>query len=604
MEITVELYNELDSNIELSVALPVYNSKKIAWLCLEGLINQINIDFDWELIIYEEMHTESVFPKLLEIYDSKLKDLRCKKILFITNMDKVGLVEKWITIGKNISETSSVFVLQAADCYSPKTRLKTSYDKIKKENFDWYDQTKGYFYSFISKKIYLYDVISLTNLNMSLSSRFVINLPYSNINKGIDRHIYNHCLTQCTKENKTIKRFYDNELYSDSLDTHGYNNISVDRETIFKTNKNIFKDSNLSINQLEIPVGIQNKINNTIFNKNPLIKTTYNLSIIISTYENVEFLKECFDSIDTSIGDLNVEVLIGVDSCLKTREYVIKNDFPENFRFYFFEKNIGPYTVFNTLSNLSSSENIMFFGSDDIMGKEMVSDMIDGLKFADCVRSSYFNFRNVLEITQNKTRIFEGGVFGIKKDVFNTLNGFEPWMCEGDSEFILRLTKNRYKIKVSNKIDFYRRIHNNGLTSRKDTGLNSKLRNDYRQIYLNKSNYGPLPKKVTENFIVLKEGSYNTKEIVKTETKTKSVNPLGGLFSRPQVEETKTIDYGKVNEVQKNRNVQRPERIVEQTPENKGSNANMAKNAATSKKPIKPTGNSPLTKIGKDFLRI
>lgn len=330
----------------------------------------------------------------------------------------------------------------------------------------------------------------------------------------------------------------------------------------------------------------------------------YELSVIMSTYENVEYLKECFDSIENSIGNLNVEVLIGIDSCLKTREYVIKNNFPENFRFYFFEKNIGPYTVFNTLSNLSSSDNIMFFGSDDIMGNEMIKDIIDGLKFADCVRSSYINFRNPSEISKIKTKVFEGGVFGIKKEIFNNLNGFEPWMCEGDSEFILRLVKNRYKIKVSNKIDFYRRIHNNGLTSRKDTGLNSKLRHDYRKIYINKQNYGPLPKKVTEKFLVLKEGSYNTKEITKTETKTKSVNPLGGLFSRPQIEETKTIDYNKVNEVQKNRNIQRPERITEQTPENKNSNAGMAKNAAISKKPVKPMGNSPLTKIGKDFLRI
>ena len=333
-------------------------------------------------------------------------------------------------------------------------------------------------------------------------------------------------------------------------------------------------------------------------------KSIYDLSILISTYENVEYLKECFDSIEKSIGDLNVEVLIGIDSCLKSREYVIKNNFPENFRFYFFEKNIGPYTVFNTLSNLSNSENIMFFGSDDIMGKEMVSDMIDGLKFADCVRSSYINFTNPSEITKNKSKAFEGGVFAIRKEIFNNLNGFEPWMCEGDSEFILRLVKNRYKIKISNKIDFYRRIHSNGLTSRKDTGLNSKLRHDYRKIYINKQNYGALPKKVTEKFLVLKEGSYNTKEIVKTETKTKSVNPLGGLFSRPQVEETKTIDYGKVNDIQKNRNVQRPERITETTPENKNSNAGMAKNAAISKKPVKPIGNSPLTKIGKDFLRI
>lgn len=356
----------------------------------------------------------------------------------------------------------------------------------------------------------------------------------------------------------------------------------------------------VSTNFLIKTKGFKNK---KYFNNNK-VSQKYGLSIIISTYENVEYLKECFDSIEKSIGDLNVEVLIGIDSCLKSREYVIKNNFPENFRFYFFEKNIGPYTVFNTLSNLSNSENIMFFGSDDIMGKEMVSDMIDGLKFADCVRSSYINFTNPSEITKNKSKAFEGGVFAIRKEIFNNLNGFEPWMCEGDSEFILRLVKNRYKIKISNKIDFYRRIHSNGLTSRKDTGLNSKLRHDYRKIYINKQNYGALPKKVTEKFLVLKEGSYNTKEIVKTETKTKSVNPLNGLFSRPQLEETKTIDYGKVNDIQKNRNVQRPERIVEPTPENKNSNAGMAKNAAISKKPVKPTGSSPLTKIGKDFLRI
>jgi hypothetical protein len=604
MEITVELYNELDSNIELTVALPVYNSKNIAWLCLEGLVNQINIDFDWELIVYEEMHDESVFPKVLEKYHNQLKNLRCRKILFITNVNKVNLIDKWITIGKNMSNTSEVFMLQAADCYSPKTRLKTSYDKIKKENFDWYDQTKGYFYSFISKKLYLYDIVSVTNLNMSLNPRFIKSLPYSSINKGIDGYIYSHCLKECTKENKKIKRFYDNSLYPDSVDTHGYNNISVDRENIFKTNKQIFKDTNLNITQLDIPFEVSNKIDNTIFNKNSSIKATYNLSILISTYENVEYLKQCFDSIDKSIGNLNVEVLIGIDSCLKTREYVMKNQFPSNFRFYFFEKNIGPYTVFNTLSNLSSSENIMFFGSDDIMGEDMVKDMIDGLKFTECVRSSYINFRNISEINQNKTKVFEGGVFAIKKEIFNSLNGFEPWMCEGDSEFILRLTKNRYKIKISNKIDFYRRIHNNGLTSRVDTGLNSKLRNTYRQIYINKSSYGPLPKKITENFTVLNEGSYNVKKNLAEETKQKSINPLGGLFSRPQVEETKTIDYGKVNDTQKNRNVQRPERITETTPENKNSNAGMAKNATISKKPVKPIGNSPLTKIGKDFLRI
>jgi len=245
----------------------------------------------------------------------------------------------------------------------------------------------------------------------------------------------------------------------------------------------------------------------------------------------------------------------------------------------------------------------MFFGSDDIMGETMVSDMIDGLSHSDCVRSSYVNFKNSDDINSLKNKKeSEGGVFAIKKDIFNKLNGFEPWMCEGDTEFMIRFFKSRFKLKVSNKIDFYRRIHSNGLTSRPDTGMNSKLRNEYRKIYKNKKDFGPLPKKITEPYIVLKEGLYIKSENQK-ETKEKSLNPLGGLFNRPKIEESKVINYEKVNQVTQNRQTQKPERL-QKNYENKNSNSDMAKNAAISKKPIKPNGGSPLMKIGKDFLRI
>jgi hypothetical protein len=327
------------------------------------------------------------------------------------------------------------------------------------------------------------------------------------------------------------------------------------------------------------------------------------LSILISTYDNIEYLKDCFNSIIKSIGNNNVEVLIGIDSCLKTKEYIMKNYFPDNFRFYFFEENVGPYKVFNTLSEISNSDKIMFFGSDDIMGETMVSDMIDGLSHTDCVRSSYINFKNGDNINNLKNKKeSEGGVFAIKKDIFNKLNGFEPWMCEADTEFMVRFFKSRFKLKVSNKIDFYRRIHSNGLTSRPDTGMNSKLRNEYRKIYQNKKDFGPLPKKVTESYIVLKKGLFVKKENV-TETKQKSVNPLGGLFNRPKIEEPKVINHEKVNEVTQNRQTQKPER-PQKNYENKNSNSDMAKNAIISKKPFKPNGGTPLMKIGKDFLRI
>ena len=82
------------------------------------------------------------------------------------------------------------------------------------------------------------------------------------------------------------------------------------------------------------------------------------ISIIISTYQNVEFLKECFDSIIKSKKKYNVEVIVGIDACLETFFFIEKNNFPSYFRFVFFEENQGPYVVFNTLVLECNSENL------------------------------------------------------------------------------------------------------------------------------------------------------------------------------------------------------------------------------------------------------
>lgn len=44
--------------IELTVAMPLYNSKYIAWLAMESLCRQKNVTFDWELIVSEEQNDE------------------------------------------------------------------------------------------------------------------------------------------------------------------------------------------------------------------------------------------------------------------------------------------------------------------------------------------------------------------------------------------------------------------------------------------------------------------------------------------------------------------------------------------------------------------
>ena len=50
------------------------------------------------------------------------------------------------------------------------------------------------------------------------------------------------------------------------------------------------------------------------------------LSVIIPTFNNVEFLSELFDSIKKSNFDGEYEVLIGIDSCKDTLKYVYENE--------------------------------------------------------------------------------------------------------------------------------------------------------------------------------------------------------------------------------------------------------------------------------------
>jgi hypothetical protein len=257
MAFNLELHSTPNSDIKLTVALPIYNSKKIAWISLESLIRQENIDFDWELIVYEEIHSESVCPQILEDYKKQLIDKNCKRILYITQNEKPSLIQKWIEISKNVSPTSEAFMLHAADCYSPKERLKISYDKIVSENYDWYDQKKGYFYSFNSGIVVLYNYNGLTNLNMCLKTKYIKTLPYSDLQRGIDGYIYNHMLGKIGGD---AKHYKDNVLYTDSIDTHGLNNISKNRETFFKTKSHIFTITNLNINELGLDQQIVNRI--------------------------------------------------------------------------------------------------------------------------------------------------------------------------------------------------------------------------------------------------------------------------------------------------------------------------------------------------------
>ena len=327
---------------------------------------------------------------------------------------------------------------------------------------------------------------------------------------------------------------------------------------------------------------LQTKVVNEIYKTNPI-------TVIIPTYKSINYIDECIDSVIESTKNQNVEILVGIDGCKETLEYIKSNIYPDNIKFYYFEKNVGPYVIKNSLSEIANGENLLFFDSDDIMNENMIQNAIDSINHCDFVRHSYVNFKNLFSENKTNKTEFEGGIFTIKKHIFDRMNGFEPWKCEADSEFALRMLKNGYKIKVSNNVDFFRRIHNEGLTSKPETGYNSKLRSDYKKLYHSKKNFGPLPKKVTEPSALVQTRTFST-NLSSEPIKPKNHLALATLINRskfdpPKTEEPKTIDYTRVNDVVEKRQIQKtPDKVKEEPkPINKNSNVGMAKNIKVSK---------------------
>jgi hypothetical protein len=69
------------------------------------------------------------------------------------------------------------------------------------------------------------------------------------------------------------------------------------------------------------------------------------------------------------------------------------------------------------------------------------------------------------------------------------MNGFEPWMVAADTEFLARLKRKNIQQYFTPELQFKRRIHSQGLTSRKDTGIGSKLRQSYSKQIISKQTY-------------------------------------------------------------------------------------------------------------------
>jgi len=293
------------------------------------------------------------------------------------------------------------------------------------------------------------------------------------------------------------------------------------------------------------------------------------VSLIIPSFDSISFLDELFKSIESQNFTKDLEVMIGIDNCEKTTEYVFSKTFPLNFTFYFFEKNYGPYVIKNTLANFAKHENIVFFDSDDVMMEDFIKVIVDKLNMFECVKPKYLNFNDdngERTFVEEKSQFGEG-VFGIKKELFLNLNGFEGWKVAADSDFMGRLYSIGTKVHLTNKVLFHRRLHSQSLTIRPDTGYVSQLRARYYKLSKQKNNKPINDELVTgiykkidliEKTMTDPVGSDHNDDIMEQhEKKLQKQKMLESIFNNKQKEikpksETKQINYTKINSNQSN----------------------------------------------------
>lgn len=222
-------------------------------------------------------------------------------------------------------------------------------------------------------------------------------------------------------------------------------------------------------------------------------KNNYNLSVIIPTFNNADYLVECIQSVINSCEKCsNYEILLGIDNCYKTINVLdLHPIFSSNcIKIFFFSKKVGPYIIRNSLANIAKYDNILFFDSDDVLMKHAVQVFMEKFSDKDILKYKFYNFyhgKNYNDVENLAlSTIFSHGSFLIKKQKFMEMNGFFGWKCGADTEFDERCLGIGQQI---NKLDvplYYRRYHGNNITILPETGINSDIRKKYGEFILNR----------------------------------------------------------------------------------------------------------------------
>ena len=298
--------------------------------------------------------------------------------------------------------------------------------------------------------------------------------------------------------------------FKNPLTNHSvYANHKFTKEVWVSVNTNQFNSSKINIEILfeNSIVLIEYDIINSKFKdiSTPLVKCNNfylvpNLTtFIIAAYKAENFILETLKSInDLSNPYHKIEILLGIDACFYTSMKLLRSKLSDNIKIYFFEENIGPYVIFNTLAEKSKGSNLIFFGADDLAMPNLLEEFNKYIINYDMVRFSCYSFQDGIDYTKEENLtlypVVVGGCKGIKKDIFLKLNGYLKWRVSADDEFGRRLISNEIPyIDLQDNPTFLYRQHSNNISYNPSTNQQSILRNIYRGLLTDRINNNTFP---------------------------------------------------------------------------------------------------------------
>lgn len=216
------------SDVRLSVIIPYYRAGYVGWIPFESLIRQIDVNFQWELLIIEENFDNPFGCSQAWQYWDRLQKIGCRRLSYYGLSEWMPLSVKWYYLSNSVDENSEVICCNAADIYMSRRRLSAQFNALSGQSeYNWHKIAGSISYDLESDthvKLFPIDKNRSDSCCRAARTELFKQLPLIRRNVGVDGWTYNSLRSQ-------IKFYYDTseDLWRETINITGLNNISHKR---------------------------------------------------------------------------------------------------------------------------------------------------------------------------------------------------------------------------------------------------------------------------------------------------------------------------------------------------------------------------------------